>query len=80
MVADQDEQQQSRDHDVVKEAAAAFAQSVLEAGMDYETAIKIAKTTVVNAALHKHNGNKHAAGRTLKINRDYVRTLARREI
>ncbi|MCU1284444.1 MAG: hypothetical protein JWO13_794 [Acidobacteriales bacterium] len=59
------------------ELGAAFAKQLIEGKVDYETALRIFKKQLTDAALEAHNGCKQAAGKGLGISRNYVRTLAR---
>ena len=61
----------------IEQAGAEFAKRIVEGKMDYETAHTLFKRQVVEAALAESKGCKVAAGRILKISRNYVRTLAR---
>jgi len=61
----------------IEEAGAAFARKIVEGKMEYETALQLFKRQVVEAALAESKGCKAAAGKALKISRNYVRTLAR---
>lgn len=61
----------------IEKAGAEFARAIVEGKMEYETALQLFKRQVVEAALEQSKGCKAAAGKTLKISRNYVRTLAR---
>jgi hypothetical protein len=59
------------------QAGAEFADELVKAKVDYETALRLFKKQFVDAALQANNGCKQAAGKGMKISRNYVRTLAR---
>lgn len=56
-----------------------FVEQLIVDGLDYETATRKFQQLLVVCALEKTNGQKIAAARMLKMSRNHVRMVARKE-